>query len=542
MISAIKAYKVSLSATALGLLLSVGTVGCTKSQDPAALVADAKNYQQKGDTKAAIIQLKNALQKSPDDAEARFLLGSIYANTSDPMSAEKELRKAASLGIERDRIAPILGKTLLALGQFQKVLDETMPVAGTVSSPELQILRGNAYLGLGKPDSAKEAFQLALDRNSDDADALIGMARHAGLNKDLTEAARFIDKAVAKNPTNGNAWKLKGDLARLTGGTDGARKAYDEAVRLMPSDTTALIGRANLLIANGKYAEAKTDIDAAQKLAPGAPLVFYTQALLGFTQGNNAAAKDAIQRVLQIAPDNLPTLLLAGAIEIELGDNGQADQHLRKYLETDSSNVYARKLLASALLKNGQPKDALSTLAPAITDSQKDPQLWMIAGESMMQNKDYKKANEYFEKASTLAPNVSMVHTAMAMSQMGQGDSTKAISELELAASLDDKSTNPGVALVMTRLRLKQYDQAMVAVQALEKKHPTDPQVWNLKGGVYFALKDATNARASFAKALALSPTYFPAAENLARLDLQEKKPEAAISPHAGHWRGLLCP
>lgn len=528
MTSAPKSRMPYFAVPAAGVLLAIGLAGCMKSQDPAALVAEAKQYQQKGDPKAAIIQLKNALQKSPDDAEARFLLGTIYASSGDPLSSEKELRRAASLGIKQERMAPVLGQTLLALGQFQNVLDETMPVAGTVDATDLQTLRGEAYLGLGKTEQAKEAFQLALGSKPDDPRALIGLAKYSLVSKDLSGAARFIDLAVAKNPTNGDVWKLKADLARSSGDADGARKAYDEAVKLKPADTATLIARANLLIALKKYAEAKTDVDAAQKLSPGTPLVFYTQALLDFSEGKNVAALESIQHVQQMAPDHLPTILLAGAIETGLGNNEQAEQHLRKYLQAEPSNVYARKLLASALLKNGQAKDALTILAPAINDSQKDPQLWMIAGESLMQSKDFGKANEYFEKANTLAPNVPLVYTAMAMSQMGQGDNTKAISQLELAASLDDKSTKPGIALVMAHLRLKQYDKAMLAVQSLEKKYPSDPQIFNLKGGVYLGMNDLVNARASFDKALAITPAYFPAIENLARLDLQDKKPDQA--------------
>ena len=492
------------------------------------MVAEAKQYQLKGDSKAAVIQLKNALQKSPDDAEARFLLGTIYASSGDPLSAEKELRKAATLGIKRDRMAPVLGQVLLALGKFQNVLDETTPAAGMVDTTELQILRGNAYLGLVKPDQAKEAFQLALAAKPDDPRALIGLARHSAAANDVPGAMRLVDQAVSKNPTNGDAWKLKADLARTSGDVDGARKAYDEAVKLKPNDSTTLISRANLSISLKKFVEAKADIDAAQKLTPGIPLVFYTQALLEFSQGKNPAALEAIQHVLQVAPDHLPTILLAGAIETGLGSNEQAEQHLRKYLQADPSNTYARKLLATALLKNGQAKDALTILAPAINDGQKDPQLWMIAGESLLQSRDFNKANEYFEKANTLAPNIPLVHTAMAMSQMGQGDSAKALSELELAASLDDKTTAPGVALVMAQLRLKQFDKAMLAVQALEKKHPNDPQVFNLKGGVYMGMNDLVKARASFEKALSIAPTYFSAVENLARLDIQDKKLDQA--------------
>ena len=492
------------------------------------MVAEAKQYQLKGDSKAAVIQLKNALQKSPDDAEARFLLGTIYASSGDPLSAEKELRKAATLGIKRDRMAPVLGQVLLALGKFQNVLDETTPAAGMVDTTELQILRGNAYLGLVKPDQAKEAFQLALAAKPDDPRALIGLARHSAAANDVPGAMRLVDQAVSKNPTNGDAWKLKADLARTSGDVDGARKAYDEAVKLKPNDSTTLISRANLSISLKKFVEAKADIDAAQKLTPGIPLVFYTQALLEFSQGKNPAALEAIQHVLQVAPDHLPTILLAGAIETGLGSNEQAEQHLRKYLQADPSNTYARKLLATALLKNGQAKDALTILAPAINDGQKDPQLWMIAGESLLQSRDFNKANEYFEKANALAPNIPLVHTAMAMSQMGQGDSAKALSELELAASLDDKTTAPGVALVMAQLRLKQFDKAMLAVQALEKKHPNDPQVFNLKGGVYMGMNDLVKARASFEKALSIAPTYFSAVENLARLDIQDKKLDQA--------------
>jgi len=53
-----------------GLLL----VGCG-GESPQRRLASAKEYLQKKDTKAAVIELKNALQASPDLGEARYLLG-----------------------------------------------------------------------------------------------------------------------------------------------------------------------------------------------------------------------------------------------------------------------------------------------------------------------------------------------------------------------------------------------------------------------------------------------------------------------------------
>ena len=97
-------------------LLMGGLSSCSKTQTAQALVAEAQQYQQKGDLKAAIIQLKNVLQKNPDDAEARYLLGTIYYETGDPKSAEKELRRALSLGMSPDKVLPRLREDLARPG------------------------------------------------------------------------------------------------------------------------------------------------------------------------------------------------------------------------------------------------------------------------------------------------------------------------------------------------------------------------------------------------------------------------------------------
>jgi Tfp pilus assembly protein PilF len=89
------------TAVVSGALLLAGMSACNRDQSTASLLAEARQYQQKGDQKAALIQLKNAVAKSPEDAEARVQLGALYLETGDTVSAEKELRKAASLGLPR---------------------------------------------------------------------------------------------------------------------------------------------------------------------------------------------------------------------------------------------------------------------------------------------------------------------------------------------------------------------------------------------------------------------------------------------------------
>lgn len=511
------------------VLLTGSIAGCSKSEDPQTLVSDAKRYEEKGDNSAAIIQLKNALQKNPNDPEARYLLGTIYRKTGDLQSAEKELRRALNLGIEPAKVIPDLGKTLLDLGQFQQVLDETAPLFETKKSAEISTLRGSASLALGKGEEAKELFKRALEDKSNFSDALVGLALYSLSKQDVATATQYAEQAVTANPKSADAWLFKGDVLRAEGKFDAALTAYDQVVKLKPNSAQAYLNKAFIETSTQKFDDAKADIEAARKVARGSLLVLYAQALLDFTQNNYEAAWESLQQILSKSPDHMPTVLLAGATQLAIGSLPQAEQHLKRYLEKDPKNLYARKLLATMLLKNRETQRAITLLSQPLREGvDQDPELFALAGEAYMQAKEFTKATEYFEKAIRIAPKSAMLHTALSSSSMGQGDNARAVAELEVATKLDPKSSQAGILLVMTHLRLKEPEKALQAVKKLENEHSDNPLVQNIKGSIYLSKSDKVNARSSFEKALSLEPTYFPAAANLAQLDLLEGKPDAA--------------
>jgi putative PEP-CTERM system TPR-repeat lipoprotein len=145
-----------------------------------------------------------------------------------------------------------------------------------------------------------------------------------------------------------------------------------------------------------------------------------------------------------------------------------------------------------------------------------------------MQVHDFNKASTYLEKAAQMAPKAATVRTSLGLSKLAQGDQAGGLNELELATSLNPKSTQATMALVQAEMSLKHYDKALAAVQALEKEQPDNAQTQNIKGAVYLVKGDNANARAAFEKALALQPGFFAAVTNLARIDLAENKPDAA--------------
>lgn len=515
------------------LLLAVALLaagGCSsKTETSQKLTEEARAYYQKGDNKAAVIQLKNALQETPENGEARYLLGLVYNDLGNGASAEKELRKASQLKVDEAKVLPALGKALLVQGQFQKILDEiqlgpeTKDVAGS-----LLALRGNALLALGRQDESKAAFDEALKTDADDAEAHLGMARLALVKHDITEAVSQTDLALAKSPRNVDAWLMKGDLMRAQANKDQAQTAYHQALQVSPSSAAIRLRLAALFLDNKQYDAAQGEIAIVRKAEPKNLSALYLKALADFRQEKYSAAQDTLQELQKIAPSYPPGVFLSGAVAYAMGNYELADKQLGDILKQSPGNAFAVKLQAATQLKLNKPAQAVAILQPLLAAMPKDPNILALAGEAYLQNKEYAKATELLEKAASIDPKSASVRTELALSRLASGNMGNALSELESASDLDANHYKADTILVLAHLSKKEYDKALKAVTILQKKQPNNPGTYNLQGAAYLGKKDRANARKSFEKALALQPAYIAATVNLAQMDLDDNNVVAA--------------
>ena len=184
-------------------------VACSKEGDSQKFVASARQAQDQGDLKTAVIELKNALQKNPESAEARALLGKLYIKQGDPASAEKELRKAMQLSKDKNELLPELGQALAGQGQFQKVIDEILaPNAPPLLRARVLALRGNAYVLLNQNDKARASLLEARTLGPELADVYSGLATLAMAEGKNDEVVALIDTAIAKDPKRASLWLM----------------------------------------------------------------------------------------------------------------------------------------------------------------------------------------------------------------------------------------------------------------------------------------------------------------------------------------------
>lgn len=519
----------SIISTAISTALLAAFLGGCAGESPEALIASGKDFLAKNDSKAAVIQLKNALQKDPALGEARFLLGKALLESGDAAGAEVELRKALDLKYANEQTIPLLAQAILATGKPQKVTDEFASAEVAAGEPlaSLKTTLSIAYGAQSNREAAMSALSAALVAKPDYAPAQLLDARYKASSQNFNEAQGIVDSILAKNPNNDDALMLSGSLQSVKGNREDAIALYRKAVEANPASVQAHSALIASLFQHQKLEEAVKQIDLLKKVAPQHPQTLYLDAQANFQRKNFKAARELAQQLLKIVPNNPNGLQLAGAIEFQMGSYVQADVYLSRALQVAPTLPLARKLLISNYLRAGQPEKALATLQPVLVGIEKDPTLLALAGETYLQNGDANRAAEYFAKASKLDPDNTAKRTSLALAHLAQGKTTGAFEELE-QISLTDQGTTADLALIAAYLRTNQVDKALKAIDSLEKKRPDTPATYNLRARTLLTKKDISGARQNFEKALSINPKFFPAAASLAAIDIVEKKPDDA--------------
>src|SRR5690242_8740044 len=98
----------------VGLIAAAGWLSLLPLIAHADDLADARKAVQKGDLRAAQIDLRNAVRSDPQNAEAHYWLGRISLELGDAVAAEREARAAKDRGFDPHQAVPLLGQTLLA--------------------------------------------------------------------------------------------------------------------------------------------------------------------------------------------------------------------------------------------------------------------------------------------------------------------------------------------------------------------------------------------------------------------------------------------
>lgn len=480
----------------------------------------------KKDFVSARIHLKDALQRQPQSAEARYLLGRALLDSGDPRGASVELMRAMDARWNDKLVLPALARSMLLSGQVKKLTEayDQVTLDDPAAQADLKATLANAWGILGDKAHFEASVQAALAAKPDLPAVKVVQARVAVNAGRVDEALGLLDQALKSDPGSYEAWFLKGQLLSYAKNDPaGGEAAYRKTLAIEQAYVPAHAAIVELHLRKQDIAGAKEQAAQLRKVLPKHPHSVFIDAQIALLDNDPKRARELTQALLKWAPDSAPVLQLAGAVEAQLGSQVLAEAHYAKALQVNPGLALARRNLARLYVTRGQATRALHTIEPLIAGTSTDAEAFAIAGDAQLQLGDTQGAEASYTRATKLRPEEGQYRTTSALFRLARGDADSAFAQLEAIAA-DPKDSSAAMAIISARLKRHEFDLALKAMDALIAKQPKSASLLELRGRILAQRKDNAGARASYEKALAMEPRLFAATLSLARLDQAEGK------------------
>jgi putative PEP-CTERM system TPR-repeat lipoprotein len=515
------------------LAACLALAGCDLLVSPEKRVERAAALIDKGDYRAAAIELRNALQKAPDNARGRLLMAQTAYWLGDLPAAKKELERALDSWLPAEQANRLDAEIKLAFGEFEAVEKAMASKPAGLDEWQRLAFLGEAQLGQRKVDAAQATFASSVNAapaGRPSAEARRAQAEGLAAAGDTQAALDLLGKVIADDPAYPQAVLSKAGLLLQRGeyaaaeaalvGLDagGAAKGLDVREQL-----GVLSGLVEAQLAQRKLDEAGKSIEKLGAIAPGTPALAYLQGRLALAQGRGEEAVTAFQTAVKGAPGFLPAKLMLGVALLSQGSVAQAEAILQEVIRSAPDNVEARKLLAQAQISQGRGGAASEVLSPVLASASGDAQLYTLAGRAKVLTGEREEGEALFERGLVEGQDDPKARLEIAGSYLSAGDTKRA---LEILATVPDDAGGQ-VKRQMQFLAMatgKDKAVAKLEVEQLIERNPKDVQLLNLAAGWLAAQGDTDAARRYLQQALAADSKDARTYVNLGRLEYGAKR------------------
>ena len=538
-----------LTVSLLALTAAGAGAGGWRILRPRDKLAQGEALASRGELRAALLALREAVLERPQAAEPHFRLGVLDLAASDPVASEKELLAARDRGWPAQSIKLPLAEALLRQGRFTDLLHD-FPVEpdGSSEAAGILVMRAQAEVGLKQwPLAAADAAQAQRLEPKLGQAALVA-ARVALGRDDVAGATTASEQAVKLMPDSVEALALLGEC-RLTAGDQAGALTWFKAASAAPVGSPELrarvqIRRADLLVRTNDPG-AGAAVDAVLQQQPKQPVARFLKALLQ-AQAKDWKAADTTLVSIGAAIGDVPgAAYLTALVKSKMDQPQQAIDAAERAVAQAPGDPVAARLLAVLYLDDRQPRQAVAVLARTVGSASADTATLLLLAQAYAAAGMKSQVQPTLDRIPGGGSGDPRQLTQVAALQAAAGDAGKAERTLKHVADVipavamreTDENTaaatgaQAAVTVVMLALQAGNVDRADAGVRELrELRGPNDVQATLLDGLVKMARMDLTGAKAAFEDALRMDPSSVPAHLDLARAQAQEGNGQAALA------------
>lgn len=474
-------------------------------------------YVAVGRLQDAIDKAKELLAANPNNLGARKMLAHVY------MQAISNGRN----GINEDALRN-------AQEQYEKI------VAQDPKDAESWVMLGRLNDYLHNTPEAEKSFNKALEIDSANEDALVGLAELYGQMGDAKRAAEKLKVAVDKSPNARTLYAL-GRAYEDLDDYKNAADAFQRALQAGADDEQIVPELAKSLMYSGQIDEALKLYQQLANASPRNPEYQLHLSEIYLAQGETAKARAAINRA-KVAAGNDPRVRYAEVAVLEAEDkDDQAIAALKSILDDTARKSYSedetknREIFLNRLgrlyMKTKQTQQAVDTFRQIETiDPSAGPAAENAIVDAYRSVKDQAKAKAAADAALAKYPKDQSVIAEHASVLADAGKVEEGVKELRASSKTADAKLELQIAQVY--MNAKKYSEALKALDSAEKLAKNDDEkidVYFFRGDVYEHEKKYEESEAAFRDVLKINPNNAAALNYLGYMlaDRNERLDEA---------------
>jgi tetratricopeptide (TPR) repeat protein len=309
-------------------------------------------------------------------------------------------------------LAPVVSELRQLLGYTETVITGEMVLEGSKDSPKYGLRLRIAGQGpLFKSDEPEEDIQLLISLAAETIMHKfdpINLGYYYYRRKDYEKADEAADAALMGGSSENFPWAytMHGLIARDQGKLAAAEEDFRQVIELDPHFAMGYVNLSGMLRLEGNLDEAEATARKAIALAPKQQDGYTALAVVLMDKGKRDQALAEMQQGVAANPKDPQSHMALGALQHRLE---QYEAAISSFKTSAKLAPAAAPLIgaAHASLQLKRQDDAYAFLRLATNTEPKNFEVWMAYGAAALQNNDKRRAQRAFEKALTLAPNVS---------------------------------------------------------------------------------------------------------------------------------------
>lgn len=462
-----------------------------------------------GEPAKATLEFRNALKLNENHAPSRFQIARAYERDGEMAAALSNYRLVTELDPKNVEARTRVAQFMLLGGKLEEArryADEALTLAPR--DPEALATQAAVRYRSGDTAGAVAMAREARKVDPKNLGAIVVLASERYAAGDVPAALALLDGALASNPRemSVNLLKLRileaendkealtAHLVRMTelypgekafrqalvklrvaaGDTAGAERDLRAIVAADPADVTATLDLVRFIAGQSGAPAGRAELEARIATAPAPEVATRLRLALvefDYATGDREAAVARLrgfvadETLAQTERDRARTLL--ARYEETAGNRAAARELLDAVLKDDSKNVEARTLRGAVLLNDNQPQAAIADLLVAADGDPRNTNVMLLLARAYERTGSSDLAAERLAaatRASGYDPQIAIAY-AQLLQRDNQGPAAETV--LSEAAARNPKSDALLGALAEQRLRLKNWDGAIEAAQAL---------------------------------------------------------------------------